>query len=100
MTSRTSFAWAESRRRRRLAAAGVVGFFGELLHQGEEAGGLAGEEAHVDQELDHAFGDVFGFSGANDGASRELAANEWARLRHDQVGLKVLGRESGGERAS
>ena len=65
------------------AAAGVVGIFGEVLHQRKKRRRLADEKTHVGQKLDHALGNVFCLRWANDGAPRQIRANEGAWLRHD-----------------
>src|SRR6266853_6031991 len=72
------------------AVARGVGVFGEVLHEREKCRRLPDEQSHVGEKLDHALGDAFGFGWANDGARRQLAADERTWLRHDQVGLKIL----------
>src|SRR5207245_10171113 len=67
-----------------------VGVFGEVLHEREKCRRLADEESRVGKNLDHALGDAFGFRWANDGARRQLTADERTWLRHDQVSLKIL----------
>src|SRR5882724_5708953 len=89
------FGWAQQRTgvecevRGSGAVARGVGVFGEVLHECEKCRRLADEESHVGKKLDHALGDAFGFSRANDGAWRQLATDERARLWHDQVGQKI-----------
>ena len=75
------------------------GVFGEILHEREKCRRLADEESHVGEKLDHALGDAFGFGWANDGARRQLTADERTRLRHDQVGLKILAAKGGAFRS-
>src|SRR5438093_9514539 len=90
------FGWAQQRTvvecevRGSGAMARGVGVFGEVLHEREKCRRLPDEESHVGEKLDHALGDAFGFSRANDGAWRQLATDERARLGHDQVGLKIV----------
>ena len=49
---------------------------------------LADEETHVGEKLERTPGGVSRFGRPNHGARRQLAAEEWARLRHDQVLLQ------------
>src|SRR6185437_14655887 len=65
----------------------------QIVQQLEEGRRLTDEESHVRQEVDDAHGSSFGFGGTNHGAWREFATEEWARLRHDQVGLEGLAAE-------
>ena len=58
------------------AVARGVGVFGEVLHEREKCRRLADEESHVGEKLDYALGDAFGFGWANDGARRQLTADE------------------------
>ena len=51
---------------------------------------LTDEESHVREEVEHVHGNPVGFRGTDDGAYREFAAEEWAGLRHDEVGLELL----------
>src|SRR5258708_3489936 len=63
---------------------------GKLVQQRKERWRLTPEKPHVGQELDHAHGNPVRVGRTNDRTYREISANEWAWLRHDQVGLKVL----------
>src|SRR5260370_31689463 len=76
--------------RRLQLAASFVCVFGKAVHESEECRRLADEQSHVRQELDYTPGDVLCFCRANDGTRRQLSTYERARLRHDQVGLKIL----------
>src|SRR5229473_8503884 len=76
--------------RRLQRAASFVCVFGKVVHESEECRRLADEQSHVRQELDYALGDVLCFGRANDGTRRQLSTDERTRLRHDQVGLKIL----------
>src|SRR5229473_2775947 len=71
-------------------AASLVRILSEVPHEREECRRLSDEESHVRQELAYAPGDVLCFGRANDGTRRQLSTDERARLRHDQVGLKIL----------
>src|SRR4029077_7293355 len=64
---------------------------GQLVQKGKECWRLADEKPHVSQELDHAHGNSLCLSRTNNRAYREAWAEEWAWLRHDQIGLEVLG---------
>src|SRR5258708_22035580 len=76
--------------RRLQLSASFVGVLCKVVHESEECRRLADEQSHVRQELDYALGDVLCFVPPNDGTSRQLSTDERARLRHDQVGLKIL----------
>src|SRR5258708_5099322 len=76
--------------RRLQLSASFVGVLCKVVHESEECRRLADEQSHVCQELDYALGDVLCFGRANDGTRRQLSTDERARLRHDQVGLKIL----------
>ncbi len=69
-------------------ASGGIRVFCQIAQCLEERGWLADEESHFCEEIDYVHGNPQGFSGTDDGAGRELAAEEWARLGHDQVGLE------------
>ena len=68
----------------------MVRIVSKVLHEGEERRRLADEEPHIGQELNNAFGDVFGLCRTNDRAWRQVRTDKGAGLRHDQVGLQVL----------
>jgi len=67
-----------------------IRIFGQITQQLNERWRLADEESHSRQEIHHAHRDTLGLRGANDRTWREVSTEEWAWLRHDQVGLKVL----------
>src|SRR5205085_3795812 len=72
------------------SASSRICFLGQLVQERKERGRLADEKPHVSQELDHAHGDPICLGRPNDRTFRETSTEEWAWLRHDQVGLKVL----------
>src|SRR6516164_762681 len=62
----------------------------QILEQFKKLRRLAAEEPHGRQEVHHAHGNPRGLGRANDRACREAWAQEWARLRHNQVAPKNL----------
>src|SRR5258708_13574453 len=68
----------------------------QMAQQLKEHGRLADEESHGRQEIRHAHGNALRLSGTNDGTWRELPAEEWPRLRHNKIGLKILRAERWG----
>src|SRR5262249_24357977 len=69
------------------------------MKQREEGRRLAAEQAHVGEELQRAHGYAFAFGWADEGARRQLAAEERAWLRHDEAGLKIFSGEATWKRA-
>jgi hypothetical protein len=64
----------------------------EFLQEGEECRRLTDEEADGLQGIERTHGRVV-CCGTNDRARREALAQENGWLRHDQVGLEILGVE-------
>src|SRR5207237_8201091 len=72
------------------STSGFVRVLRQITHEREKLRRLADEKPHRRQETDHAHGNTSCLGRANDRNHGELSAQEWARLRHDQVGLKIL----------
>src|SRR5438105_9945052 len=72
------------------SASSRICFLGQLVQERKARGRLADEKPHVSQELDHAHGNPICLGRPNDRTSGKRPTEEWAWLRHDQVGLKVL----------
>jgi hypothetical protein len=70
------------------AALGSVSFRRQILQEIEESVRLPDKEPHRRQEFDRAHRGALRLCGANHRARREAAAQERARLRHDQIGLE------------
>jgi hypothetical protein len=68
----------------------LVGILCEIRQQLKEFVRLSDEQAHRRQKLDYSHSDSPSFGRTNDRTLREFAAEEWARLRHDQVCLEGL----------
>src|SRR6185312_8874417 len=69
---------------------GLVCILRQISQRLKERGRLTDEESHAGEEVDDAHGSSPGFRGTDDGAWRQLAADERARFRHDEVGLEGL----------
>ena len=68
----------------------LIGLGSERRERLEERVALAPEQSRSCQELDRTHGSTFGFGRPDDRTDRELAVEEYRRLRHDQVCLKLL----------
>ena len=73
-----------------LSPSRCVCIFCQITEQFEECGRLTDQESRGRPEVDHIYSNSVGLSGADDGACWELAAQEWARLGHDEVGLELF----------
>jgi len=73
----------------------VIRLLCKLGHELEEGRRLSDEQPHSRQELHDPHSDSPRFGRANNRAAGKLAADERARLGHDQVGLKGLPTERG-----
>jgi len=69
---------------------GFICILRQVTQQLKERRRLADEESHGRQEVHHAQGNALCLSGSNDRTCRELAAEERARLWHDQLSLKIF----------
>ena len=76
------------------ALTGGVGLCGEVLQQGEECRRLTDEKPVGGERFHGSHGGAIGFRGSNDRDGRESFVQENGRLRHDQVGLEILGMEA------
>ena len=72
------------------SASSCICFLRQLVQERKERRRLTDEKPHVSQELDHSHGDPICLGRPNDRTSGKRPTEEWAWLRHDQVGLKVL----------
>src|SRR5205823_4847599 len=72
------------------SASSRICFLGQLVQERKERWRLTDEKPHVSQELDHAHGDPICLGRTDDRTSGKRPTEEWAWLRHDQVGLKIL----------
>ena len=61
----------------------------------EERGCLALEQSHIGEELDYTHRNSFRLGRSNDRAYRQVRADEWTWLRHDQVVLEQFGNRGG-----
>src|SRR5439155_4685143 len=72
------------------SAPGFIRILRKVLHECKERRRLSDEKPHVREELEYAHGDALGLGRPNDRTWRQLSAQEWARLRHDQAFLQIL----------
>src|ERR1700746_263143 len=63
----------------------------EFFEGAKERAGLADEQSVVNEGLNSAHGCTLGFCWPDDRHRRELFAQEDGRLRHDEVGLEIVG---------
>src|SRR5258708_20448094 len=75
---------------------GFVRILRQIAQQLKERRRLADEASHGGQEIREAHGNAVCLSGTNDGAWRKLPAEEWGRVRNNQVGFKILAAERWG----
>src|SRR5437879_10227927 len=71
-----------------------VGIGRQVIQEFKERWDLADEESVVNKRLHGRHGCVPVFGGTNDGNLGELAVEKDGGLRHDQIGLQVIGRGS------
>src|SRR4051794_16928035 len=67
-----------------------IGRHRELRHEIKEPLRLADEQPHVGQEFQCRHSNAGRFGRSNDRTMRQVAAEEWARLRHDEFRLKQV----------
>src|SRR5438270_5087550 len=67
-----------------------VSIFRQIMQELEECWWLPDEQAHVGQKLHHSHSNASRMGRTDDRTTRKFPAQEWARLRHDQIGLKFL----------
>src|SRR6516165_1431981 len=63
---------------------------GQSVQDSKECRWLTFEKTHVGQELDHAHRDTLCLGGTNNRTFREVFAEKWAWLRHDEIGGEVF----------
>lgn len=63
------------------------------MQKAEKFGRLTGEESHRRQEIDDGLCNPIRLGRADDRAGRELAADERARFRHNEIRLEILAAE-------
>src|SRR5207237_6705229 len=73
-----------------MSPSGSIGISCQLAHQLKKRWRLPHEESHRGQEINYAGGNPPCFRRTNDRTRRKFSAEKWTRLRHDQVGLKIL----------
>ena len=71
-------------------ALGFIRFMCEITEEFKEIRRLTNEKAILGEGIDSPHRNGFCGGRSNDGAHRELFAEKYCRLRHDQVGLQGL----------